>query len=100
MQSSVGERLLQKGWSEEKIEAVNKRYNRSIRLREVVIPLAEQDQKVREELLDERGRNIFQKGLKLYKEKNEQFESAISSRLVGKKSLGFGKVLTEKEAKR
>lgn len=40
-------------------EEVEKRYNRMVRLREIVIPAVEQENQVREELLNEKGRGLW-----------------------------------------
>lgn len=98
MQDSVKERVENKNWDEQKADKVTARYNRIVRLREVTLPLANQEQEVREELLDEKGRNIFQKTLKVYGDLNKKVEKTFENRLLEK---GFmGKKLTPAQAER
>lgn len=79
LQGSVKKRLENRGFSKERIDEITARYNRLIRVREIVIPAKEQELKVREQVLDESGRNVFQKALKWNADLTKRMERGVET---------------------
>jgi len=81
------EKGIHKGLREEESAALLARYNRLVRVKEIVIPAKNQETEVREELLNEKGRNIFQRTLKLNQDLTKRIQAGAES-LILKTSWG------------
>jgi hypothetical protein len=97
LHESVSRRLEARGVGQEDRERIEARYNRLIRMREIVVPGIKQEQEARTDLLNEQGKGIFRKVLDFYTKKNTQFEGYIAHRM---QESGRFKGATEADTRR
>ena len=84
LDAALKRRLQGKQYDEEKSEAVMKRYNRMVRLREIVKPAVEAENAARLEVAGEKSRNLFGSVLKMYQNTNQKMERGIADWFRGR----------------
>ena len=84
LDAALKRRLQGKQYDEGKSEAVMKRYNRMVRLREIVKPAVEAENAARLEVAGEKSKNLFVNMLKMYQGANQKMEQGIADWFRGR----------------